>query len=135
MNRGILSDLLSRSLLLIPVAIGFGYAFILNKLPVDKHANDNKEVVRGILLILMGHFVTFIFFFFSSKGNEFLPNITQVIKGYAAFIFLAQLVYSIPLVVVAAGKRRSGVLKGSLIASSLTFLLSVISCFGLGALR
>ncbi len=135
MSRGIMTDLLSRLLLLIPVAIGFGYAFILNKLPVDKNANDNKEVVRGILLILMGHFVTFIFFFFSSKGNEYLPNLNQVIKGYAAFIFLVQLVYTIPLLIVAAGKGRSGILKGSLIASSLTFLLSVISCFGLGALR
>lgn len=130
-----INDLFTRSILLIPVAIGFGYAFILSKLPTEKEAGDGKEVKRGILLVLMGHIIVFGLFALSSRGNEFIRSITEAVKAYSAFIFLAQLAYVIPLLIAAAAKGRGGIIKGALIASSLTFLLSIVSCFGLGALR
>lgn len=73
-------------------------------------------------------------------GNIVMMTIVSDILGaipgfYAAsnfilFIGVFQLIYVIPLVVIAKVKRKTAFIKGAIVAASLTFLLNA-TCFGL----
>ena len=78
-------------------------------LPPNEGPNDNKEVIYGVLIVLAGHAIAFI------------------LKSSIS-IDILQLIYVIPLIIVASAERKKGIVKGALIAAGITFLLSFITC-------
>lgn len=101
-----------------------------------KAANDTEEMVKGIRLIGAFHLVVFILALFyivimlisESPRTQSLPDILMGLILAAVFFFevlaVVQFVYVLPAIIIAAVKKRYGILKGVVIAMSLTLLLA-----------
>jgi hypothetical protein len=88
--------------------------------PPPKH-DFRDDIWRGIGLVLLLHLVQVPFALYS-QGVTLL------------FMWLSQLVYVMPAMIVVLIKQRYGMAVGVLIAAALTVLLSVAICGGSGIL-
>jgi hypothetical protein len=95
------------------------------------------KVSKGILWVLIGHVSAFIVGIAVTMaiGNAPLKQIDDVAVVVSLFwislIYLIQIIYVLPLAVLAKFKNQPETFKGILIAAGVTFALSGLTCAGM----
>ncbi len=96
-------------------------------------ANENtisgKQVSLGFLIGASLNVALFICYGFSKSIDAFVPGFTKISFEGVLFIGAAQLIYQVPAIALFSRRSRRGIVRGIVLAASLTMLLNA-ACWG-----